>query len=211
MARARRRRRHQDSYGRRAKREGYAARSVYKLEEIDEKVGLLRRGARVLDLGAYPGSWTAYAAERVQREGKVVGIDLQPFRGALPPNAEMRQGDVFALDVAALGGPGSFDVVMSDMAPATSGHRFTDQARSFELFMRALSIASEVLAPGGAFVAKLFQGGDFDEARRAVAERFETVKLVKPKATRSESIELFVCGLGFRGAAAPEPEDASRA
>lgn len=206
MARSRRRRRQQDSYGRRAKREGYAARSVYKLEEIDAKVGLLRRGARVLDLGAYPGSWTSYAAERVQREGKVLGLDLQPFRGALPPHAEMRQGDVLELDVAELGGPGSFDVVMSDMAPATTGHRFTDQARSFELFMRALAIATEVLAPGGAFVAKLFQGGDFEEARRAVAERFEKVKIVKPKATRSESIELFVCGLGFRGAPEPSPE-----
>lgn len=209
MARSRRRRRHQDSYGRRAKREGYAARSVYKLEEIDAKVGLLRRGARVLDLGAFPGSWTAYAAERVQREGKVLGVDLQPFRGALPPQAEMRQGDVFALDVDELGGPASFDVVMSDMAPATSGHRFTDQARSFDLFMRALAIATEVLAPGGAFVAKLFQGGDFEQAREAVAARFDAVKVVKPKATRSESIEVFVCGLGFRPAGDGDVEDTS--
>jgi 23S rRNA (uridine2552-2'-O)-methyltransferase len=189
------RRRHQDRYGHRAKREGYAARSVYKLQEIDAKVGLLRRGARVLDLGAAPGSWTTYAAERVQREGKVLGFDLTPFRGVLPPHAEIRVGDVFALDPAELGGPGSFDVVLSDMAPSTTGHRFTDQARSFELFMRALEVASAVLAPGGAFAAKLFQGGDFAEAKRAVQ-----VRVVRPQATRSESYEIFVVGLGFRGA-----------
>jgi 23S rRNA (uridine2552-2'-O)-methyltransferase len=205
MARSRRRRRHQDSFGRRAKREGYAARSVYKLEEIDRKVGLLRRGARVLDLGAYPGSWTSYAADRVQQEGKVLGVDLTPFRGSLPPWAEIRQGDVYELDLDELGGAGAFDVVMSDMAPSTTGHRFTDQARSFNLFMRALEVASGVLAPGGAFVAKLFQGPDFEDAKRAVAERFDKVRIVKPKATRSESIEVFVCGLGFRGA--PERSD----
>ncbi|HJL19759.1 MAG TPA: RlmE family RNA methyltransferase [Sandaracinaceae bacterium LLY-WYZ-13_1] len=203
MARSRRRRRFQDSFGRRAKREGWAARSVYKLEEIDAKVGLLRRGARVLDLGAYPGSWTTYAAERVQREGRVLGVDLTPFRGSLPPWAEIREGDVFELDAEALGGPGSFDVVMSDMAPSTTGHRFTDQARSFRLFMRALELATRVLAPGGAFVAKLFQGGDFEEAKAAVAARFDRVRIVKPKATRSESIEVFVCGTGF----SPADED----
>lgn len=208
MARARRQRRHQDSYGRRAKREGYAARSVYKLEEIDQKVGLLRRGARVLDLGAYPGSWTTYAATKVQAEGKVIGVDLTAFRGTLPPHAEIRQGDVNDIDAETLG---TFDVVMSDMAPATTGHRFTDQARSFALFMRALEIAGSVLAPGGAFVAKIFQGGEFDEAKAAVAARFEKVKIVKPHASRSESYEIFVCGIGFvpppPSGAADDPDD----
>lgn len=195
------RRRHQDSYGRRAKREGYAARSVYKLQEIDEKVGLLRRGARVLDLGAYPGSWTAFAAERVQAEGKVLGLDIQAFRGVLPKHAEMRKEDVFEVDPETLG---TFDVVMSDMAPSTTGHRFTDQARSFALFMRALEIATLVLVPGGSFVAKIFQGGDFPEAKKAVADRFEKVRIVRPHATRTESIETFVVGLGFRGPPAPD-------
>jgi 23S rRNA (uridine2552-2'-O)-methyltransferase len=198
-------RRYQDSYGRRAKREGYAARSVYKLQEIDEKVGLLRRGFRVLDLGAYPGSWTAYAAERVQREGKVLGFDLQLFRGVLPPNAEIRQADVFALDPDALGGASSYDVVMSDMAPSTTGHRFTDQARSFALFMRALEVASRVLKPGGAFVAKLFQGGDFEEARGSVVRLFTHVRVVRPKATRTESYEIFVVGQGYRPASTAAP------
>lgn len=155
----------------------------------------MRRGARVLDLGAYPGSWTAYAAERVDREGRVLGIDLQKFRGVLPAHAEMRTADVFELDPTSLG---TFDVVMSDMAPATTGHRFTDQARSFALFMRALELATQVLAPGGAFVAKIFQGGDFPEAKRAVEQRFEKVRVVRPKATRTESIETFIVGQGFR-------------
>ncbi|MGF1467010.1 MAG: SAM-dependent methyltransferase [Sandaracinaceae bacterium] len=207
MARARRRRRPQDAYGKRARREGYAARSVYKLAEIDAKVRLLRRGDRVLDLGAYPGSWTAYAAERVQREGKVVGVDLQPFRGSLPPHARMVQADATALDLGALGGPEAFDVVLSDMAPATIGHRFTDMARSQALFLAALDIAERVLVPGGRFCGKLFQGGDFPEARAAVQARFGTARVVKPKATRSESYEVYLVGLDKRapvaGAQAP--------
>jgi 23S rRNA (uridine2552-2'-O)-methyltransferase len=189
-------RRHQDKYGKRAKREGYAARSVYKLQEIDQKIGLFRRGARVLDLGAFPGSWTTYAAERVGREGRVLGFDLSAFRGVLPEHASIEKGDVFTLDTSELG---TFDIVLSDMAPSTSGHRFTDQARSFALFMRALEIASQVLSPGGFFVAKIFFGGDFPQAKKAVAERFEKVKIVRPQATRSESIEVFLVGLGFRG------------
>ncbi len=197
MARSGRRRRHQDRFGRQARREGYAARSVYKLQEIDEKVGLLRRGARVLDLGAFPGSWTSYAAERVQREGRVLGYDLTAFRGELPPNAEIRQGDVFELSVEELGGPASFEVVMSDMAPATSGHRFTDMARSEALFLRALELACRVLTPGGAFVGKVFQGGDFPKVREAVRRRFTSVRVVRPEATRRESYEVFVCGTGF--------------
>lgn len=195
-----RRKRDQDRFGHRAKREGYAARSVYKLQEIDEKVGpLLRRGARVLDLGAYPGSWTTYAAERVQREGKVRGYDLQPFRGELPPHAEIRKADVFALSVEELGGPNSWDVVMSDMAPSTSGHRFTDQARSEALVLRALELAVQVLAPGGAFVAKIFQGGDFPAVKKAIAEHFEKVRVFRPEAVRRESIEVFLVATGFRG------------
>ncbi len=193
-----RRRRHQDRYAHRAKREGYAARSVYKLQEIDEKLHLLRRGARVLDLGAYPGSWTAYAAEKVQREGKVRGYDLQPFKGALPPHAEILRADVFELTVEELGGPRSWDIVMSDMAPATSGHRFTDQTRSEALVLRALELAVQVLAPRGSFVAKIFQGGDFQVVKGAIAEHFDKVRVIRPQATRRESIEIFLCGSGFR-------------
>jgi 23S rRNA (uridine2552-2'-O)-methyltransferase len=182
----------QDKFGHRAKREGYAARSVYKLQEIDRQLRLLKPGARVLDLGAYPGSWTSYAAERVGQKGRVLGVDLTPFRGTLPPHAEIRHADVNQLDIASLG---RFDVVLSDMAPATTGHRFTDQTRSFSLFMRALEIATEVLAPRGAFVGKIFQGPEFEDARRALGQRFREVKIKKPPASRTESIEVFLVGL----------------
>jgi 23S rRNA (uridine2552-2'-O)-methyltransferase len=193
----------QDHWGRKAKQEGFAARSVFKLEEIDRRVHLLRAGARVLDLGAFPGSWTSFAAQKVGPKGKVLGIDLTEFRGALPPWASIRQGDALTVDVITEHGPGSFDVVMSDMAPNTTGHRFTDQARSHNLFMRALFIAEGVLAPGGSFVGKIFVGGDFDDAKKAVAALFEEVKIIKPPATRSESYETFLIGLRRRVASSP--------
>lgn len=188
----------QDHWGHRARKEGYAARSVYKLEEIDRRVHLLRSGARVLDLGAYPGSWTSYAAQKVGPRGRVLGVDLQVFRGTLPPHAEIRAGDVLSIELEKELGPESFDVVMSDMAPATTGHRFTDQARSHRLFMRALEIACAVLTPGGHFVGKIFLGEDFDLARAAVRAHFEEVKIVKPPASRAESYETFLVGLRRR-------------
>lgn len=190
-----RRRRSQDRFGTKARREGYPARSVYKLEAIDQKVRLFRKGMRVLDLGAFPGSWTMYAADKVGPTGRVLGFDLTPFEGVLPPHAELRQGDAFALTLEELG-EAPFDVVMSDMAPSTTGQKSLDQYRSYELAMRALALAESVLAPGGAFVAKIFQGGDFPEAKAAVKAAFEQVKIVKPEAVRSESYEVFLVGLG---------------
>ena len=192
-------RRPQDHFGHKAKREGYPARSVYKLQEIDKRTGLLRRGQRVLDLGAAPGSWTLYAAERVGREGKVLGIDLNEARVGLPPQASFRAMDVFALDFASELGPGSFDVVLSDMAPHTSGQRHRDQFRSYELYMRALEIARAVLVPGGAFVGKIFQGPELEQARAATKEGFATVRTLKPEASRSESFEIFLAGLSAKG------------
>lgn len=190
----------QDHWGRKARREGYAARSVYKLEEIDRRVRLFRPGMKVLDLGAFPGSWTTYAANRVAPDGRVLGLDIQPPRGAVPPNAEMRRQDVMAPDLETSLGSERWDVVISDMAPATSGNRFVDQSRSYALVARAIEIADRVLAPGGHFVAKIFQGPDFEEALRALRARFEDVKVIKPPATRSESIETFLVGLKMRGA-----------
>ena len=188
----------QDHWGHRARKEGFAARSVYKLEEIDRRARILRPGARVLDLGAYPGSWTAYAAQRVGERGRVLGVDLQEFRGTLPPHAEIRTGDVLSLELEKELGPGSFDVVVSDMAPSTTGHRFTDQARSHRLFMRALEIARAVLVPGGHFVGKIFQGEDFELARAALRDAFEEVRIIKPPASRTESYETFLVGLRRR-------------
>lgn len=190
-------RRAQDHWGHRAKREGHAARSVYKLEEIDRRVRLFRPGMRVLDLGAFPGSWTVYAAQKIGPKGHALGLDLQEVRIPLPPNAELRVEDVMAEDLSHLLGD-RYDVVMSDMAPATSGHRFTDQARSFNLFMRALQIADELVVRGGSFVGKIFVGPDFEEARREVGRIFEEVKIIKPPASRTESIETFLVGLRRR-------------
>lgn len=187
-------RRPQDHFGDRAKREGYPARSVYKLQEIDRRMQLLRRGQRVLDLGAAPGSWTLYAAERVGREGKVVSLDLNEIRIGLPPQVSFRALDVFRFDAKAEFGADAFDVVLSDMAPHTSGQRHRDQFGSFELYMQALRIAQDVVKPGGAFVGKLFQGPELDNARAATREAFESVRIVKPDASRSESFEIFLVG-----------------
>jgi 23S rRNA (uridine2552-2'-O)-methyltransferase len=152
----------------------------------------------VLDLGASPGSWTLYAAERVGPTGRVLGLDLEDPEVALPRHAEIRTADAFEIDPETLGGP--FDLVISDMAPKTSGQRHADQYRSFELVMRALELAKTVLAPGGTFVAKIFQGAEFDEARAALRESFGKVRVIRPEATRDESYEVFFVGLGFRQA-----------
>lgn len=184
-----------DQWGDRAKREGYPARSVYKLEEIDRRARIFRVGQRVLDLGAYPGSWSLYAAKVVGARGRVLGIDIQPPRGGFPPNVEQREGDVNKITVAELG---QFDVVVSDMAPNTIGYRPADQFHSFELFMMALKVAREVLVPNGNFVGKIFQGGEFPEAQKAMRETFETVRIIKPDASRQESYETFLVGLKKR-------------
>jgi 23S rRNA (uridine2552-2'-O)-methyltransferase len=168
---------------------------VYKLQEIDRRVGLFKRGQRVLDLGASPGSWTLYAAERVGPDGSVVGIDLKDPEVALPAHAEIRTLDAFGVDPASLGGP--FDLVISDMAPKTTGQRHADQYRSYELVVRALELAQTVLRPGGTFVAKIFQGPEFEDARSALRAHFAKVRIIRPKATRDESYELFLVGLDF--------------
>jgi len=206
LARRRRVKRQQDAYGKRARREGFPARSVYKLEEIDRRLRLLRRGMRVLDLGAAPGSWTLYAARKVQREGKVVSIDLKPHEGAMPPQVDFRVADIRDVDVESLGG--EFDLVISDMAPKTSGMRDADQYRSYELFCTAVDVAERVLVPGGAFVGKIFQGTEFEMARDHLRRVFAKERIIRPKATRDESYELFLCGLDRRPRAeTPEPTD----
>jgi 23S rRNA (uridine2552-2'-O)-methyltransferase len=193
-----RRQRH-DAYYRRAKRERYAARSVYKLQEIDERFRLLRAGARVLDLGCRPGSWLQYASERVGPQGCVVGIDRTPLELELPANARVLVGDVLTVTPEALAAPlpdhaRCFDVVLSDMAPDTSGVAFTDQVRSVELVERALELCELVGCPGGAFVAKIFMGEGFQEVVQRLKQRFEGAKTVRPEATRKASTELYLVG-----------------
>jgi 23S rRNA (uridine2552-2'-O)-methyltransferase len=187
-----------DHRTRAAKRLGFPARSVFKLEEIDRRTRLFRGGLRVLDLGAAPGSWLLYAAQRVGPAGRVLAADLERLAIAIPPNAAFVAGDIFALDDSSLGRFAPYDVVLSDLAPKTTGSRVTDQARSFELFMRALELAVRLGAPGGAFVGKIFMSDDLPVARSALSQHYATERLIRPEGTRAVSMEIFAVGSGKR-------------
>lgn len=193
--------RHDAAY-RRAKQEGFAARAVYKLEELDRRFHLLAPGRRVLDLGCWPGSWMQYAGQRVGEEGLVVGIDLRPVELALPPWCEAFVADVETLDPRTLVERfGAFDVVLSDMAPKTIGDATTDRIRSEALFERALEIALHVLRPGGHFAGKVFQGGGFAGLLARVREGFSQSKPFHTKSTRAGSAEHYLVGQGRRASA----------
>jgi 23S rRNA (uridine2552-2'-O)-methyltransferase len=187
-----------DRFHQKAKKQGYLARSAYKLEELDAKLELFREGQRVLDLGCAPGSWLQYARSKVGPTGLLVGLDRGPLRGDVA-GARTEVGDVHTIDIAVLKGDlSAFDVVLSDMAPDTSGIRSLDQARSEALFERAFDIAIQVLAPGGNFVGKLFMGPDFKKLVDGVRARFATAKTIKPASSRQISIEQYVIGKGFK-------------
>ncbi|HEY2903388.1 MAG TPA: RlmE family RNA methyltransferase [Polyangia bacterium] len=189
-----------DVFFKKAREEGFAARSVYKLEEIDRKLKLLRPGARVLDLGCRPGSWLQYAVRVVGRHGTVVGIDRDPLSTPIA-GARVIEGDIFKVtDAELLGDTAAFDVVLSDMAPDTIGIRATDQARSAALFEEALGRAERLLAPGGGFVGKIFQGPDLAAIRKRMSARFSTVRIVKPESSRAQSIEIYLAGNGYAAA-----------
>jgi len=187
-----------DARTRAAKARGYPARSVFKLEEIDRRVRLLRSGQRVLDLGAAPGSWSLYAAQRVGAQGKVLAIDRSEILQVFPAHVTVAQGDALELGTAELAAFAPYDVVLSDMAPNTSGSKAADQARSFELFMRALAVARELGAPGSHFVGKLFMSGDFGAARSELTAGYKKSQVIKPEGTRSRSSEVFLIGLEKR-------------
>jgi 23S rRNA (uridine2552-2'-O)-methyltransferase len=187
-----------------AKQAGFPARSVFKLEEIDRRVKLLRGGNHVLDLGAAPGSWSLYAANKVSPSGKLLAMDLQELNTTLPNHATFFQGDALALDNEALSMFAPYDVVLSDMAPNTSGNRLADQARSCDLFLRALRVAEAMLKPGGHFVGKIFMGEDFPLARKEVKLLFGEERLIRPEGVRQNSFEIFVVGLGRKLASAKE-------
>ena len=185
-----------DVFHRRARKEGFAARSIYKLEEIDKKHHLLKAGQRVLDLGCRPGSWLQYAAKIVGPRGALVGLDREAIDLALP-KARIVVGDVFEVTAQDLkGNLGGFDVVLSDMAPDTSGVRSLDQARSEALFERALEIAEETLSPNGSFVGKLFQGPEMRNLVARCRKGWDKVHTMKPKGSRPDSIELYIVALG---------------
>lgn len=187
-----------DSFTREARLQGFPARSVFKLEEIDRRVQLLKAKMSVLDLGATPGSWTLYAAQRVGPSGHVVAIDLEPIEVPLPANVEFSVGDALSLDNDALAKHAPYDVVLSDMAPRTTGNRLGDQARSFELYMRALNVAAALLKPGGSFVGKIFMGEDLPTAKAETRRLFEEERGIRPEGTRATSYEMFIVGLRKR-------------
>ena len=186
-----------------AKREGWRSRAVYKLIELDERFHLLKPGQKIVDLGAAPGGWSQYAAKKIQSDtgkGKIVGIDLldiEPIAGVnftvmdfLDPDAPEKLKETLG---------GEADGVMSDMAANTTGHKKTDHLRIVHLADLAIEFAREVLAPGGFFIAKLFQGGAEGELLTALKRDFAVVRHVKPKASRADSAELYVLATGFRG------------
>src|SRR5262245_56698282 len=186
-----------DRFHQKAKKQGFLARAVFKLEELDDQFKLFKPGQRVLDLGCAPGSWLQYAREKVGDKGVLVGLDRGPLRGDVA-GARIVVGDVMKIEAAELLGElAHFDVVLSDMGPDTSGIRSMDQARSEALFERALELATATLAPGGNFVGKLFQGPDFKKLTEAVRAKFKVAKTAKPESSRQISIEQYVIGKGF--------------
>ena len=191
-----------DHYSERAKKERYPARSVYKLKEAQKKYGLIRKGDRVLDLGCSPGSWLLYAAELIGNRGEVLGIDQNAVTISLPARVKTFTADILTID-----GPwienatlrNHFNVVLSDMAPATTGNKAVDSARSYRLCEAALNIAQMVLVPGGSFFCKIFQGDEFKRFSDSVRSRFKGHKIFKPQSSRKQSKEIFILGMGFRG------------
>ncbi|MEO1251084.1 MAG: RlmE family RNA methyltransferase [Pseudomonadota bacterium] len=189
-----------DPYVRKAKAEGYRSRAAYKLIELDEKFSLLKPGARVVDLGCAPGGWLQVAVKKVGSKGRVVGIDY--LNSAPVAGADVLEMDF--LDEAApeqlkkaLGG--AADLVLSDMAAPTTGHKATDHLRIVALAEAALDFAEDVLAPGGAFVCKVFAGGAEGELLTRLKQQFAAVKHAKPKASRQDSAEKYVVATGFKG------------
>jgi 23S rRNA (uridine2552-2'-O)-methyltransferase len=179
-----------------ARAQGYPARSVFKLEEIDRRCRLLKSGQRVVDLGAAPGSWSLYTAKSIGERGHLLAVDLSTISQAFPPWVHVVQGDALELGSALHQEHGPYDVVLSDMAPKTSGDKFQNAARSYNLFDAALQVAAEHGVAGCSFVAKLFMGPDFEAARASVTKQFASCRIIKPEGTRDNSVEVFLVGLG---------------
>ncbi len=188
----------QDRFFKKAKEQNFAARSVFKLEEIDQKLRLFKPHQKILDLGASPGSWSQYAAQKIGPQGRILGVDLKPVTVKLPQGVFV-EADLRSLDLREIfskhGFAEAFDLVLSDMAPNTTGIRLTDQARSFELCELALQVAEQFLKPRGHFVCKLFHSDDFQTMKKLMLQRFERFEAIKPESTRRMSKEIFLIGM----------------
>jgi 23S rRNA (uridine2552-2'-O)-methyltransferase len=187
-----------DHYVRAAKQEGYRSRAAFKLLELDAKFHFLKSGARVLDLGSAPGGWSQVAAAKGAQVVAADVLEMEPIPGVIFFQADLTDAHVPAMLIEALGGPA--DLVMTDMAAPTTGHRATDHIRTVALVEIALEVAEDVLKPGGTFVGKVFQGGSSNELLMRLRKSFREVRHVKPPASRQESVELYVVALGFKAA-----------
>jgi 23S rRNA (uridine2552-2'-O)-methyltransferase len=183
----------EDHLTRRARSENYPARSVYKLEEIQNKFRLMKKNDQVLDLGCAPGSWLLFAAKQVGSHGKVLGIDLKPVDIELPGNVVAVKDDILNPDHDSfLKGNKKFNAVLSDMAPATTGRKDVDALRSFELCNMALRITDNFLVQNGNFVCKIFQGNDFNAFQKNVKSKFKECRIFKPDSCRKQSKEIYI-------------------
>jgi len=192
-----------DYYSKKAKKEQYPARSVYKLQEVQQKHRLLRRGDSVLDLGCYPGSWSLYAAEVVGPKGIVVGVDLQQADNQPRPGsadikwlcADITEPEMI-IQVRRI--RPAFKVLVSDLAPRTTGNRWADHQQSINLVRTTLALSETLLLPKGHYLAKVFQGEDFPVFVGEVKKLFSMVKVIKPKSSRTESREVFILGMEYK-------------
>lgn len=190
-----------DHYYKKAKKENFVARSIYKLEEIDNKYKVINKGDVVLDLGYYPGSWTQYTSKKIGEKGKLIGIDIQPINKKITglQNTTLFEKDVNDVnEVSDLGVDDKFDVVISDMAPKTTGIKDVDQARSLQLVEWVFHLLPKFLKENGNFVIKIFDSNDAQNFLKTQKNRFKQFNYLKPKSTRSVSKEFFVIGKGFK-------------
>jgi len=187
-----------DFYTKKAKEEGYPARSVYKLQEIDEKYHLIKKGDKVLDLGCAPGSWLSYISKKIGQSGKVLGIDIQDIKIPIQDNTVFLKKNILDLiDSDFMKFNGKYKVIVSDLAPKTSGIKFVDAGKSLELCEKSFEIAQKILMTGGNFLCKIFEGESIDKFFNKIERNFKFAKRFKPRASRKESKEVFIIGKYF--------------
>jgi 23S rRNA (uridine2552-2'-O)-methyltransferase len=188
-----------DHYTEKARGENWLARSVYKLEEIDKKYKLIKQGSHILDLGCYPGSWSQYCLKRAGQGGRIVGIDLKKPERVSSPNLRFIEGDILAVDPEAISKDvGKADLVISDLAPQTTGNSFTDVCMSMTLAEKAFEIAVAALKKDGHFICKVFEGEDFKPFKDKISGCFEQTRILRPSAVRKRSREVYLIGMNFK-------------